>query len=246
MSKNIKIIVVEDDPSTALRTESLIYALGYQLVGPVDNSEGALKLIAKENPDILVMDIDINGALNGIEVVEKVKHLRIPVIFTTGLQDEATYQRARKTMPAAYLIKPFDKFTFQSALENVIWNMSQNKTTKTEIKKWEQDVMLNNSFFIKRNNLLQKVNIDDIQYIQSEGNYCDIFSNKKHAVKMSLIQILKKLPQNKFIRIHQRFIIQTDLIDNIDISTNQIYVGGKSLPLGPKYKEEIMNVVNRL
>ena len=250
----IQILVVEDDSGTALRTESLIYALGYKLLKTVDNSEEALEVIKEQKPDILVMDIDIKGALNGIEVVAKVKDLQIPVIFVTGFDQEKYYEKARKTQPAAYLVKPFSKFTFQTALENAILGLSKKsignpgikQSTEDNDEEWADEVWLKDSFFIKRNNLLYKVKIDDIQYIQSEGNYCEIISNKKHAVKISLVQLLKKLPASRFVRIHQRCVIKADMIDNIDISTNQVYVGGKSLPLGPKYKEDILRIADRL
>ena len=242
----IRILVVEDDPDTSLRMESLIFSLGYEVLKPVDNSEDAITSIKEQRPDILVMDIDIKGELNGIEVVEQIKKLQIPVIFVTGFNQEKYYAKARKTQPAAYLVKPFNKFTFQTALENAILSLGEKQELGNKGKDWPDEVWLKDSFFIKRNNLLYKVKVDEIQYIQSEGNYCDIISNKKHAVKISLTQLLKKLPANTFIRIHQRYVIKADLIENIDISTNQVFVGGKSLPIGPKYREHILKIADRL
>ena len=252
MSKNnIRILIVEDDPDTALQTESLIYTLGYELLPTVNNSQAALKAIQESEPDVILMDTDIKGALNGIQVIEKIQPSEIPVIFTTDYEQESYYEMARKMQPSAYLIKPYSKYTFQTALENAIIQLSQKKQSSVDDVRqsrteWNNEVWLKDSFFIKRNNLLQKVRIEDIQYIQSEGNYCEIFSIRKHAVKISLAQILRKLPAKHFVRIHQRCVINADLIDNIDLSTNQIYVGGKSLPLGPKYKHGLLNIANRL
>ena len=254
MENNIHILLVEDDPDTLLRMEALIFSLGYKSLTAVDNSNDALLHIQKNKPDLLVMDIDINGDLNGIEVVNKIKNLQIPVIFVTGHDDDAFYKKAQETQPIAYLIKPFNKFTFQSALENAILSLSKKSNQSSladgsierEANEWSEQVWLKDSFFIKRNNLIFKVKIDDIRHIQSEGNYCEIISNKKHVVKISLSQLLKKLPANRFIRIHQRYVVQAELIDNIDISNNLIYVDGNGLPLGPKYKEDILKIANRL
>ena len=253
MPDKIKILLVEDDPDITLRMEALIFSLGYDLLSPVDNSEDALLSIRKNQPDVLVMDIDIGGQLNGIEVVEKVKDQQIPVIFVTGHDEGEYYEKARQTQPLAYLVKPFNKFTFQTALENAIVRLSMQAEQSTpntkddeQADQWSEEVWLKNSFFIKRNNLIYKVKIQDIRYIQSEGNYCEIISTKKHAVKISLTQLLKKLPSTQFIRIHQRYAVQAELIENINLSDNLIYLGNTNLPIGPKYKVHILRIADRL
>lgn len=246
MSDKIKILLVEDDPKTTLRMEALIYSIGYELIPSVDNSEDAIKSINEKKLDVLVMDIDIKGSLDGIQVVELIKGNEIPVIFVTGFDDDKHYQRAKKSQPVAYLIKPFNKLTFQAALENAILNLSKKEKPETDQSDWSGEVWLKDCFFVKRNNLLYKIKIDDIQFIQSEGNYCHIISMKKHPVKISLTQILKKLPPKRFVRIHQRFVIQANLIDNIDTYNNQVYLGGKGLPIGPKYRDNVLNIASRL
>lgn len=252
MLEKVRILLIEDDPKVALRTEALIFSLGYDLLKTVDNSEDAIHVIRQQNPDILVMDIDIKGKLNGIEVAEQVSVLQIPIVFVTGHNEQKYYDLAKQVQPVAYLVKPFNKFTFQSALENAVIGLSKNEnlhspeSKKDASEEWIGEVWLKKSFFIKRNNLLQKVKIEDIHYIQSDGNYCDIITNKKFAVKTSLVQLLRRLPANQFVRIHKSYIIQADLIENIDMTSNEVYIGGATIPLGPKYREDILKIVDRL
>jgi len=242
----IKVLIVEDDPNVSLRIESIIHALGYNLLSPVDNSEDALSAIEKKDPDVLLLDIDIKGKLDGIQVAEAIKEKEIPIIFITGYDQEQFYNRAKGLQPTAYLIKPFNKLSLQAALENAVLSLSKDDIAGKKSPDWDDEVWLKDSFFIKRNNLLYKVNIDDIQYIQSEGNYCDIFTDKKHTSKISLTKFLEKLPTHQFVRIHQRFVIQAKLIENIDLFNNQVFVGKKGLPIGPKYRDSLTNLAERL
>ena len=242
----IKVLIVEDDPDTSLRIESIIHALGYHILPSVDNSEDALMAVENSNPDVLLLDIDIKGDLDGIQIAQAVKEKEIPIIFITGFEQEYFYNKAKKLQPVAYLIKPFNKLSLQAAIENAVISLSKNQFEEKDSSDWDEEVWLKDSFFIKRNNLLYKVNVDDIQYIQSEGNYCDIFTDKKYTTKISLSKLLEKLPKYKFIRIHQRYSIQAKLIENIDLYNNQVFVGGKGLPIGPKYREYLTKLADRL
>ena len=246
MHNQIKIQLIEDDPAVSLRVESIIHTLGYQLLPPVDNSDSALAAIEQRDPDIIIMDINIKGANDGIEVAEIIKDKNIPIIFLTGYDEDHIYKRAKQLRPVAYLVKPFNRLTLQSALENGILSLADKEIEGSSPHDWDHEIWLEDSFFVKRNNMLFKVRFDDIQYIQSEGNYCNIVSSKKHAAKISLTKLLKKIPSHKIIRIHQRYAIHVDLIQAIDISNNRVFIGNEELPIGPKYRERLLNLANRL
>jgi len=114
---NIKVLIVEDNALFALEMEMLIFNLGYEVLKVVNNSEDALATIAFTPPDLIIMDIDIEGNLNGIEVAEKISHRKIPVLFVTSMRDKSLYEKAKKTSLVGYLIKPFDEISLQSAVE---------------------------------------------------------------------------------------------------------------------------------
>lgn len=239
----IEILIIEDDPVVALKLESLVHVLGYSTIKTIDNSEDAINFISAHYPDIIVMDINIKGKMDGIEVSETIKNYQIPIIFVTANDAEDTFLRAQEQQPIAYLVKPFNKFTFQSAIETAVRKLSNADKTEDA---WNEGVWTSKSFFVKRNNLLQRVRTNEILYIKSDGNYCEIMGERKYAVKISLSQILKKLPVNQFLRIHQRYAIQGELIDNIDIVTNEVQIGGHYLPIGPKYKSNILNFLKKI
>jgi len=235
-----KILIVEDDPGSMLTLESAIYDLGYSEILTADNSESALMLINQEKPDLLLLDIEIKGKLSGIEVAQQVKHLNIPVIFITGMNDPKTHQEAKAIGPHAYLLKPFNILTLETAIDNVA-------KTESESEKTNDETLIRDSFFVKNGTMLQKVKIDEIRWIQSEGNYCTLFTKtKKYAIRISLSRLIQRLPKDTFVRVHKSYMVQTIGITRIDAFNGEIYIDDQCLPLGRTYKDALLDQLNRI
>lgn len=237
----IKCLIVEDNALFALEVEMLIHNLGYEILKVVNNSEEALSTIAFTPPDLILMDIDIEGDLNGIEVAEKIKHRNIPILFMTSMKDKSLYEQAKKTSLVGYLIKPFDEISLQSAIEFAISTLHKNDLKQSAFKGWEEDFIHHETLLIKQNHQLRKLDIHDILYVTSEGNYCEIQTAlEKHVVNLSLTRFLQMLPANKFIRIHKRHIVQLKHIRNIVLNDNLVEMSGQQLPVGRTYKAELL------
>lgn len=92
-----------------------------------------------------------------------------------------------------------------------------------------------NSFlFVRKQHTLHRVKFTNICYIQAEGNYCYIklLDGKKYASKISLRQLLAKLPESLFIRIHKSFVLNLTYLEKIDTKERQVYVSDEVLPIG--------------
>lgn len=108
-------------------------------------------------------------------------------------------------------------------------------------------INLAGSFFVKNGHILHRVKFLDIHWIHSDGNYCTILTtNKKHVVKISLVRLQQRLPTGIFIQIHRSYIVQTELIRHIDLTSNEVYIGEKALPLGRTYRDELIQQLNLL
>lgn len=242
----LKILIVEDDPGSMLTLESAIYDLGYRNILTADNSEDALELIKTAYPDLLLLDIEIKGNYSGVEVAQAIESLRIPIIFITGMDDAQTYQQAKSVNPYAYLLKPFNILTLETAIDNVVKSITSDATTPN-VEEEEEEIILKDSLFIKNGTLLQKVKFSEIRWIQSEGNYCTLFaSSKKHAIRISLSRIIKRLPADTFIRVHKSYMVQAALITRIDTFNGEVYVDDQSLPLGRTYKDGLLDQLNKI
>lgn len=198
------------------------------------------------------MDIEINGDLNGIELAKKIQMKeKIGVIFMTSFENPKYFDQAREADYFGYLVKPFNKLTLQSTIELALLrlaDMDTSESTRIDIEKtWSEEIILEDYVFIKRNNKLEKVEINQIEFIQSEGNYCVISTNrKKYALKMSLIKVRKMLDSHPFARVNKRHIINMSLISSIDLSTNQININEVGFSIGRTYKEGLLKRLKTL
>ncbi|MGL5509912.1 MAG: response regulator, partial [Microcoleaceae cyanobacterium] len=107
MSK-IKILIVEDELIAANNIAKNLEKQGYEVVGIVNSGEKAIAKVADTFPNLILMDIQLRGKLNGIETAEIVKDkFQIPIVFITAYADGPTIQKAKLVKPHGYLVKPF-------------------------------------------------------------------------------------------------------------------------------------------
>ncbi len=115
--KNNRVLIVEDDAFQALLVEKLITKLGYVSVGNAKSGEDAITMALNLDPDIILMDISLEGEMDGITAVEVIKSQKdIPVIYITGNSDSYNLDRAEKTGFVDYLIKPISGSLLQEPL----------------------------------------------------------------------------------------------------------------------------------
>lgn len=105
--KKIKILLVEDEALTALLLTRNLEMVGYHMCTPVGTGEAAIETAAAEQPDVVLMDIRLGSAMDGIEAAQKITAIRpVPIVFMTGYEDNDTRARANSVSPAGYLVKP--------------------------------------------------------------------------------------------------------------------------------------------
>jgi len=120
------------------------------------------------------------------------------------------------------------------------FNLKDTKTFSTK-----SALIDDQAIYVKSGNILERINIDEISCLQSDGNYCYIFAkDKKHVIKRSLVKIIDFLPRERFVRIHMRFIIALNKIDKVDLSKNVIHFGDKELAIGPRFRSELLQQLN--
>lgn len=238
---DISVLIVEDDFSYALEVEMIVHELGYQTLKTVSDSEKAIEVIRSEKPDLILMDVFIEGDKDGIGVAKQISDLNIPIIFITSHSSPDVYSQARGLSPFAFITKPFDKFTLQSTIESAI-TIFDNSFSKVEEQLNKED-----HFFIKQNGRLDKVFLKNIHWIEANGNYCILNTNsRKYALKISLRKLKKRLPDDIFVQIHRGQIVQVDLIQNLNLSEGIVKLQNVELTLGPKYKSGLIKRLNLL
>lgn len=131
-----KILVVEDEIIVAVNLGQKLKKLGYELVGITSSGEEAIQKAEENHPDLVLMDINIEGNLDGIETAEVLRtRFHTPVIYLTAYADESTLDRAKKTEPLGYIVKPFESDQLRSSIEVALYkNEIEQRSKQTEEK----------------------------------------------------------------------------------------------------------------
>jgi len=123
MEKPKRILIVEDDPLIAEDIAESLKEIGYDIAGIAYDSSEALSLVENANPDIAILDVNLDSEKDGIEIAGHIqKNHSFPFIFLTSYADKNTIERAKHTRPMGYIVKPFDERDLFTALEIALFN----------------------------------------------------------------------------------------------------------------------------
>jgi two-component system cell cycle sensor histidine kinase/response regulator CckA len=113
-----RVVVVEDDAIIGTDIAETLVRLGYEVPATVDTGEAALRAIAEYKPDLVLMDVQLCGPVDGVETVSRLRRdSDIPVVYLTAHSDKATLARAKETTQHGYLLKPFNEQDLRTAIE---------------------------------------------------------------------------------------------------------------------------------
>lgn len=124
----INILVVEDDKPSGLILQKLLLKSGYNVLDIVATGEEAIAAIDDHNIDLILMDISLPGSIDGIEAAERIySEHSIPFIYITAGTDVSTFERAKRSMPLNYIVKPFNSQVLNSAIEIALFKFEMEK-----------------------------------------------------------------------------------------------------------------------
>jgi len=134
--KDKKLLIVEDELLISRHIEQMAQNLGYQVVEVTDSGEEALNLVREKSPDLVLMDIRLKGAVDGIEAATRIwKQYSIPIVYLTAYADEDTLKKATSAEPFGYLIKPFEEKELLVAIEMAFYK-HQVETRIKDQQRW--------------------------------------------------------------------------------------------------------------
>jgi DNA-binding LytR/AlgR family response regulator len=241
---DLRVFVVEDELLHAEHTKMCIEQAGFRVAGESANADEALASILKAKPDVVLMDISLPGKRNGITVSKELKkQSSIPVIFTTSLNDQETMQEAVEAGPVSYLVKPIQTDNLKAAIMLACSSRSVSPKSRED-----NDILQDDTLFIKSGNRLQKIQVSDILWIESAGdNYCKIVTTGHQLVsRHSVRQMARILPDRDFIQTHRAYIVNCAKIDSIHEKEQVMGIQGTEIPIGRTFKEEFYKQLKRL
>ncbi len=237
MSK-VSVYIVEDDWMIAKEISFMLQDLDFRISGTQDNAEEALPEIRSLMPELVLLDIELAGAKTGIDLARDLQALGIPFLFLTAQSDVAVIEKAKKTKPFAYLVKPVNPENLLAAMEISLFNSREYLSAPSE------RLSLDDSIFVKSRRRLERVNVRDIKWVESEDIYALlIVDDARYILNQPLKVIEGRLPRN-FLRIHRSYIINIDRVSAIE--ENDVIIDGKYLPIGKTYRETLMKHIEFL
>jgi DNA-binding LytR/AlgR family response regulator len=240
----MKILIVEDDPMISESVGDILRMLDHQVVGVADNANDAIELCNLHQPELALLDIQIAGDIDGVELAEIIRdQFDIPFIFTTAFADNATIERARDMGPFGYLVKPYGVKEVNAAIQ--VAKASFDRLKKAEKASTNMSKIIDNSLFLKVDNKLVKVKIEDILFVEAKGDYA-LFKTKAkgYIVHTTIKKVQDRLGNFNFQKVHRSFVVNISKI--IDIEESNLLIDDKVIPISRANKESLINRLNLL
>lgn len=237
----IKILIVEDEMIIGANISLQLSKLGYEVTGIISKGEDALIHVRQNHPDIVIMDIQLKGQMDGIETAKAIqREFSVPVIYLTANADDEYFKRAKETNPFAFISKPFKKLDLQHAVELTIDRLQRNGQKVYEDEACGSPYIQSDSIFVRKNERMIKIMIDDIYYFEADRNYCKIHAkNRECLLVMTLKEIDEKLPREHFLRIHRSYIINLSHVQ--EVAGSHVVIGKKAVPMSKNLRSELLN-----
>lgn len=239
-----KILIVEDDMIIAANISLQLSNLGYEVTGIETKAEAAIHHALETKPDMILMDVQLKGQSNGIDAANAIqKYLDIPLIYLTANVDDSTFEKAKGTHPFAFIAKPFTNLNLERTIALV----------EDKVKEKRANVSVENTFvdsqedriFIRNQNKLIKVMLDDILYVEADRNYCKITTTTQtYLIVSPLVKLCEKVDPRNFVRIHRSFVVNFSKLDAV--AESFVEIKGKLIPIGKQYKEDLHKMLNKV
>lgn len=233
------ILIVEDEPLYASHLELLVEDLGHAVIACVEEAEAALRLADEHSPDVILMDVNIAGAYDGVETAERIRQSHnCQVIFITAQQDEGTFRRASRLGPANFLLKPFDDLQVKRAIQLAVASPVQAPSVSEE----EEE-----NLYVKTGHKLRKIPIAEITSVAADGHYCEIHTaTNRYLIRMPFQQLQDRLPTERFLKTHRGHLVNEDFVESVDLRDSEILLrGGRRVPLAKREREAFLRRIEK-
>jgi two-component system, LytTR family, response regulator len=237
--KQYSCIIVEDEPlARKLLTDYISKVASIKLVKSFSNAIEALDFLRENEVDILFCDIQM-PEVTGITLLKLLKKKPL-IILTTAYSEYALEGYELDVFD--YIVKPISFERFLKSIEKGIARLDASQPVLTEIKEIHTSVAPY-FIFVKDGTKLIKINLSEILYIEGLKDYVSIHTSTKKIVSLQTMKSLEmSLPKEKFIRIHNSYIIAFEAINEIE--KDRISIGKTIIPISDTYKKAFKDLVD--
>jgi len=232
----IKCVIIEDEKLAAEKLSGFIEKISVlELASTFKDGISAINFLKSNSVDLIFLDIEMKD-FNGIQFL-KALQVKPAVIITSAYEKYAI--AGYEFSVVDYLLKPYTLERFLQSVDKAI-NL---KELKEKAKNYELIATQSNEYiFIKSENRIEKIELDEILFIEGMKDYLRIHTKSKKIMTLqSFNGILQYLPGNNFIRVHNSYLVSLNKIENIE--RNRIKIGETLIPISDKYKDSFYNSI---
>jgi len=229
----MKCVIVDDEPLAITVIEGYLKKIPYiEIVGKFDNAIPVYQFLKENEVDLLLLDIEMPN-ISGVEFLKSLTNAP-SVIFTTANKNYAI--EGFELNVEDYILKPISFNRLLTAVNRIYDKVKDTKLNKADNKDF---------LYLKENKKMVKVYFKNILYMESIKDYVKVVTTCKTVITKQQLNYFETILENKkFLRIHRSFIVSTDKIDSYSLSG--IDVGSTELPIGRKYKDDVINALENL
>lgn len=178
-------MIIEDDAITALELKNKLEQWGYEVPAVASYGKEAIEMIERTGADLILADIVIKGDIDGVDTIKKIsEHLEAPVLYITAHVDDETFQRAKKTKPFGYVLKPIDDQELKFNIEIALYKSSLKDDDESQAQK-DRLKVINDFILSSTPALTSNVHIEDTAALL--GTFAQFFEeNVKPQMKREL------------------------------------------------------------
>jgi two-component system LytT family response regulator len=252
-ARHIRALVIDDEPlARGMIREMLEHDPDAEVVGECANGREAIDAIRSLSPDIVFLDVQM-PELGGFEVLDSFKEGELPtVIFVTAYDQYAL--RAFEVHAFDYLLKPFDRERFDKAWQRAKDSVSEGRVQSRDLRILAllEELRAGSKYIerlvIKAEGRVFFLDVDDIHYIEAEGNYVGVHNGQKsYLLRETISGLESQLDPKKFIRIHRSAIVKINKIKELQPwfhgEYRVILESGKQLMLSRNYRANLQSAV---
>ncbi len=234
---SVRILVVENNSIVA---EDIIHSLndlGYEVIEKAKTAKDAIEAVNRLQPDIILMDINLDGEMDGIEAAKRINEKTpTPIIYLTAYSDGKTFERAKKTHPHAYIVKPFVEKDLNLAIDLAIHNFA-HQTLENDPDIVPTEHIVKDAVFLKIDKKFIKIPIKDILYVEAARSYCKVrTSDKDFLLTMNLHAFEVKLNHPNFIRVSRSCLVNVTRVDSFE--KHKLQIGEIQINISKAYQED--------
>lgn len=128
----IKVLIVEDEPLIAYDIESIINNIDFKVAATAYSYNDAIEALSTHKPDIVLLDVNLSDEKDGIDIANIINmQYKIPFVYLTSYADKSTLDKAKKTRPSGYIVKPFEERDILAGLEIALYNFYEKENNET-------------------------------------------------------------------------------------------------------------------